>query len=97
MIKLISLAVSFVLAAFGAAAQAGKTEVLWLGQAAFKITSPGGKVIVTDPWLRANPRTPAQYKDLAALGKGTPQEFMQALGNTATKVLPLAPGEKAEF
>ena len=22
------------------------------------ITTPGGKVIVTDPWLRANPLTP---------------------------------------
>ncbi len=48
---------------------AGKTEVLWLGQAAFKITSPGGKVIVTDPWLRLNPLTPPEYKKLEALGK----------------------------
>ena len=51
-----------------AAAQA-KTEVVWLGQSAFKITSPGGKVIVTDPWLRTNPRTPAQYKQLENFGK----------------------------
>lgn len=50
-------------------AGAGKTEVLWLGQAAFRITTPGGKVIVTDPWLRANPLTPPEYKNLAALGK----------------------------
>ena len=47
----------------------GKTEVLWLGQAAFRITTPGGKVIVTDPWLKANPLTPPQYKNLEALGK----------------------------
>ncbi|XAH21647.1 metal-dependent hydrolase [Xylophilus sp. GW821-FHT01B05] len=47
----------------------GKTEVLWLGQSAFRITTPGGKVIVTDPWLRQNPVTPAQYKKLEALGK----------------------------
>ena len=47
----------------------GKVEVQWLGQAAFKITTPGGKVIVTDPWLINNPITPAQYKDLDALGK----------------------------
>jgi L-ascorbate metabolism protein UlaG (beta-lactamase superfamily) len=47
----------------------GQTEVLWLGQAAFRIISPGGKVIVTDPWLRANPKTPAAFKDPAALGK----------------------------
>ena len=48
---------------------AGKTEVLWLGQAAFRITTPGGKVIVTDPWLRQNPLTPPEYKKLEALGK----------------------------
>lgn len=47
----------------------GKTEVLWLGQAAFRITTPGGKVIVTDPWLRPNPLTPPEYKKLEALGK----------------------------
>jgi L-ascorbate metabolism protein UlaG (beta-lactamase superfamily) len=52
-----------------AQAPSGKTEVLWLGQSAFRITTPGGKVIVTDPWLRPNPLTPPQYKDLAALGK----------------------------
>ena len=51
-------------------AAAGKTELLWLGQASFRITSPGGKVIVIDPWLTGGPKTPAPYKtDLAALGK----------------------------
>ena len=47
----------------------GKTEVQWLGQAAFKITTPGGKVIVVDPWLTSNPKTPDAYKKLEALGK----------------------------
>lgn len=46
-----------------------KAELLWLGQAAFRITTPSGKVIVTDPWLRPNPKTPAEYKDLTRLGK----------------------------
>jgi len=46
------------------AATSGKVEVVWLGQSAFKITSPGGKVIVTDPWLRQNPLTPPEYKQL---------------------------------
>jgi L-ascorbate metabolism protein UlaG (beta-lactamase superfamily) len=50
-------------------AQSGKVEVLWLGQSAFKITTPGGKVIVTDPWLIKNPLTPTQYKNLDNLGK----------------------------
>ena len=47
----------------------GKIEVLWLGQAAFRITTMTGKVIVIDPWLTTNPKTPAQYKDLKNLGK----------------------------
>jgi L-ascorbate metabolism protein UlaG (beta-lactamase superfamily) len=49
---------------------AGKTEVLWLGQASFRIKSPTGKNIVVDPWITGGPKTPAPYKtDLAALGK----------------------------
>jgi L-ascorbate metabolism protein UlaG (beta-lactamase superfamily) len=52
-----------------ATAPEAKTELVWLGQAAFKITSPGGKVIVTDPWLRLNPLTPPEYKQLETFGK----------------------------
>nr|WP_255581573.1 metal-dependent hydrolase [Cupriavidus sp. AU9028] len=52
-----------------AAAVTGKTEVLWLGQAAVRITSPGGKVIVIDPWLTGNPKTPPAFKPLSAIGK----------------------------
>jgi L-ascorbate metabolism protein UlaG (beta-lactamase superfamily) len=49
---------------------AGKTELLWLGQASFRIKSPGGKIIVIDPWLSNGPKAPAPYKtDLSALGK----------------------------
>lgn len=51
------------------ATSTGKTEVLWLGQAAMRITTPGGKVIVVDPWLTGNPKTPAAFKQLSALGK----------------------------
>jgi L-ascorbate metabolism protein UlaG (beta-lactamase superfamily) len=51
------------------AAAAQPIEVLWLGHSAFRITSVTGKVIVIDPFLTSNPRTPAKYKDLSALGK----------------------------
>ena len=47
---------------------AQQIEVLWLGHATFRITSVTGKVIVIDPFLKKNPRTPLKYKDLAALG-----------------------------
>jgi L-ascorbate metabolism protein UlaG (beta-lactamase superfamily) len=51
------------------AAPAKKVQVQWLGQAAFKITTIEGKVIVIDPWLQTNPKTPEAYRKLEALGK----------------------------
>ena len=51
------------------AAPSGKVEVTWLGQAAFRIVTPTGKVIVTDPWLRTNPLTPPEFKKLEAFGR----------------------------
>jgi L-ascorbate metabolism protein UlaG (beta-lactamase superfamily) len=56
-------------AALPAAAQDAKIKVQWLGQAAFKITTLTGKVIVIDPWLTSNPKTPEAYRKLDALGK----------------------------
>jgi L-ascorbate metabolism protein UlaG (beta-lactamase superfamily) len=47
----------------------GKIEVWWLGQSAMRITTVTGKVIMIDPWLTTNPKTPPQYKNLDALGK----------------------------
>ena len=52
-----------------AQAASEQIEVLWLGHATFRITSVSGKVIVVDPFLKKNPRTPLEYKDLAAIGK----------------------------
>ncbi|MGV3742653.1 MAG: metal-dependent hydrolase [Burkholderiaceae bacterium] len=47
----------------------GKVTVQWLGQATTKITTPSGKVIVIDPWLLTNPKTPEGYKHINSLGK----------------------------
>jgi L-ascorbate metabolism protein UlaG (beta-lactamase superfamily) len=46
-----------------------KVELLWLGQACFRLTTPGGKHIMIDPWILQNPKTPAEWKDLDKLGK----------------------------
>jgi len=53
----------------GWTAAATATEVQWFGQAAFKITSPGGKVLLIDPFITKNPKTPEAHKDLSKLGK----------------------------
>jgi len=63
------LASALALAGSVAVAAEGKIEVLWLGQSAFRITTQAGKVIVIDPYLINNPKTPQQWKNLDALGK----------------------------
>jgi len=67
-IQQLTVCAAAVLATVPAWAQS-KVQVQWLGQAAFKITSTAGKVIVIDPWLITNPKTPEQYRKLDALGK----------------------------
>ncbi|HLM55701.1 MAG TPA: metal-dependent hydrolase [Pyrinomonadaceae bacterium] len=47
----------FVLAAGSARVSAQETRVRWFGHAAFSVTTPGGKVLLIDPWLR-NPSNP---------------------------------------
>jgi len=37
-------------------------KLTWLGHSAFQITTPGGKVIVIDPWILSNPVTPEPLK-----------------------------------
>lgn len=39
-------------------------KLTWLGHSAFRITTPGGKVIVIDPWILSNPVTPEPLKKL---------------------------------
>jgi L-ascorbate metabolism protein UlaG (beta-lactamase superfamily) len=39
----------------------------WLGHATFRMTSPGGKRIIFDPWLTTNPACPDAAKKIAGL------------------------------
>lgn len=54
---------------FSGVATAADVTVQWFGQAAFKVVTPGGKTILIDPFITRNPKTPAELKDLALLGK----------------------------
>ncbi|BDV43831.1 UPF0173 metal-dependent hydrolase [Geotalea uraniireducens] len=47
---------------------AGKTEITWYGQAAFKVKTPSGKVLLIDPWID-NPANKNGKKELAELGR----------------------------
>jgi L-ascorbate metabolism protein UlaG (beta-lactamase superfamily) len=41
-------------------------SITWLGHATFVITTPGGRRIVTDPWLEGNPLCPPAWKRITA-------------------------------
>ncbi len=41
-----------------------RLSITWLGHSTFILTSPGGKRIVTDPWLDGNPACPASMKKI---------------------------------
>jgi L-ascorbate metabolism protein UlaG (beta-lactamase superfamily) len=45
-----------------------QTQLIWYGQSAFKITTPGGHVLLIDPWI-TNPKNPNAKDDLAKLNK----------------------------
>lgn len=42
-------------------------ELTYLGHAAFKIKSPGGKIIIIDPWIEGNPMCPEEQKNIERL------------------------------
>ncbi len=67
--KVLTASVFFVFSLFAGAASAAEIEVLWLGHGTTRITSTTGKVIVIDPFLTKNPKAPAEYRNLNALGK----------------------------
>jgi hypothetical protein len=68
MLRRLALVLGICLAAFsGAPAQARcKVELLWLGQSAFRITTPGGNVILLDPTDLAGNALVITGNDLAA-------------------------------
>jgi len=55
--------------AVGGANAAGGVTLRWYGQSAVKLTTPGGKVIVIDPFITGNPVTPEADRDLAKIGR----------------------------
>lgn len=50
------------------AALAANTELTWYGHAAFKLTTPSGKVLLIDPWI-TNPSNKNGQEDLAKIDK----------------------------
>lgn len=67
--RLLSFVVVGLLAFAGTALAQGKAELQWFSQAGFKLPTPGGKVIMIDPWIKGAAKLPDEFKDLSKLGK----------------------------
>jgi L-ascorbate metabolism protein UlaG (beta-lactamase superfamily) len=39
-------------------------KLTWLGHATFRIETPGGKIVIIDPWIMGNPACPEKDKDV---------------------------------
>jgi L-ascorbate metabolism protein UlaG (beta-lactamase superfamily) len=61
--------VAFLVLFAGFVGTVGAWELQWYGQAGFRISTPGGKTILIDPFITRNPKLPAKHKDLKKLGK----------------------------
>ena len=42
-------------------------QVTWLGHSTFKLRSPGGKILLIDPWVAGNPACPDDQKTIDQL------------------------------
>jgi L-ascorbate metabolism protein UlaG (beta-lactamase superfamily) len=71
--KVIGFLATFIMLAFGSVYQvsAQETKIKWFGHAAFSITTPRGKVILIDPWLKnpSNPEAKDGQNPLASVSK----------------------------
>ena len=56
--RLFSFVVVSLLALAGTAHAQAKAELQWFSQAGFKLTTPGGKVIMIDPWIKGATKLP---------------------------------------
>jgi len=63
------LAIVTLLSFAGVQSAWAEAEIQWFGQSALKITAPNGKVILVDPFITKNPKTPEELKDLSKLGQ----------------------------
>jgi L-ascorbate metabolism protein UlaG (beta-lactamase superfamily) len=67
-LKLFNLVFSLIVLSLLHSAPSQAVELQWFGQAGFKITTEKGKVILIDPFILKNPKTPEALKDLSKLG-----------------------------
>lgn len=58
-----------IMVCFFAVGTAQAFQLQWFGQSAFKVTTSADKVILIDPFITKNPKTPEPLKDLSKLGK----------------------------
>ena len=96
-LRLLGLIAAACLAFASTANAQGKIELQWFAQAAFKLTTPDGKVVMIDPWLTGNPKCPPEWKDLDKLGKVDVIFVTHGHGDHIGDSIPLAVGQSSHI
>ena len=73
-----------------------KPDVLLIPIGGNFTTAPADAAYATREFLKPRVAIPMHY-GTNPLNRGTPKQYMDALGQTSTKVIPLEPGEKFSF
>jgi L-ascorbate metabolism protein UlaG (beta-lactamase superfamily) len=60
------------------------------------VMSPQDAAVATRDFLKPKHAIPIHYGTFPVL-RGTPEEYIKALGQTSTKVYPINPGDKLTF
>jgi len=73
-----------------------KPDLLLIPIGGHFVMSPEDAAVATRDLIKPKFAVPMHYGTFPPL-KGTPQEYLQALGTTPTKVFPINPGDKLDF
>jgi len=73
-----------------------KPDVVLIPIGGHFVMDPKDAAFAVNAWIRPKHAVPIHYGTIPVL-KGTPEEFVQALGSTATKVHAIQPGDRLEF
>ena len=73
-----------------------KPDVVLIPIGGHFVMDPKDAAFAVNNWIRPKHAVPMHYGTIPVL-KGTPEEFVQALGSTATKVHAIQPGDRLEF
>ncbi|MGZ5064837.1 MAG: hypothetical protein ACXWG1_04770, partial [Usitatibacter sp.] len=73
-----------------------KPDLLLIPIGGHFVMSPADAAFATNEWIKPKFAMPMHYGTNPYL-KGTPEEYVKAMGDSKVKIFPMAPGDKLQF